>query len=169
MNLNRIVIFPAFALAILATAACSETKVTTSIEIDRSPEQVWAAFNDVSRMDQWVTGFRSAELIEGERGAVGSKSRLVFEEDGNTFELIETVTALEPRKSLGLSVYHESMTTQLDYAFAPTDQGFTLVTISNRTRGNNLFWSVMLGLMQSTIKERHDEDLAAFKKMVEAE
>lgn len=151
---------------LLAFAACGPAEVTTSVTVNRPVSTVWNEFNDSTKLKLWLTGLQSIERIEGEDGQVGGKYRMLFQEDGNTFELIETVTEFQPEQALGFSVYHESMTTDLRFTFTPVDDG-TRIDLSNTTAGNGVFWSLMVGLMGSKIKERHDQEFAAFKKMVE--
>ena len=46
------------------------------VSVDKPIEEAWALTMDVSKYDQWLEGFKSLELIEGERNVVGSKYKV---------------------------------------------------------------------------------------------
>ena len=67
-------------------------KYEVEIKIDRSREEVVSVFQDPDQIKAWQPSFRSLEVIEGEPGATGSKTRLVYERRGKETEMIETIT-----------------------------------------------------------------------------
>lgn len=67
-------------------------KYTTEIEIDLPREAVLSKFDDPGNLKHWLRGLTSYELLEGEAGHVGAKSRYVFLTGKRRFEIVETVT-----------------------------------------------------------------------------
>ena len=85
--LGLIVIF--FAIGLL----CPTIEYGTEITVDKPIKEAWAVSQDDSKYDQWLEGFKSIELIEGEEYEVGSKYKVVVNpgEGQPDFEMIETI------------------------------------------------------------------------------
>lgn len=66
-----------------------------SIDINASPEVVWATLIDVERWPEWTASVRSVELLDGTL-VVGSRVRI---QQPKFPELVWTVTELEPGAS----------------------------------------------------------------------
>ena len=47
------------------------------ITTNKSIQEAWAVTQDESKYPQWLDGFKSIELISGEKGTVGSKYRVI--------------------------------------------------------------------------------------------
>ena len=75
---------------------------------------------DESRMGEWLEGYKSMELIEGEPLTVGSKHKLVFEEDGQEMTFTETVTAIEPLKEFSFDFDHDMMSSSIQMTLEST-------------------------------------------------
>ena len=71
-------------------------KYTVSLEIDRPRDEVARLFADVDARPKWQRGFESAEVLEGEAGQPGAKSKLVFRMGKRGMEMIETLGRREP-------------------------------------------------------------------------
>ncbi len=67
-------------------------KYQTEIIIDKPRDEVIALFDNVENMKKWMVGLKSFEAISGEPGQEGAKSHLVFEQNGRTIEMVETIT-----------------------------------------------------------------------------
>ncbi len=68
-----------------------EYTVEKTINLPR--EKTVALFDDPDNLPKWQPGLRSFDLISGERGQPGAKSRLVFDTGKRKMEMIETITA----------------------------------------------------------------------------
>ena len=66
-------------------------KYKVEVIIDRPREEMLVLFQDVTFMKKWQPGFQSLEVLEGEPGEVGSKSRLTYLSKGKPSEIIETI------------------------------------------------------------------------------
>jgi uncharacterized membrane protein len=71
-------------------------KYTCEIEIDLPREAVLAKFDDPGNLKDWMRGLTSFELLEGEQGHPGARSKFVFQMGKRRFEIIETVTRRNP-------------------------------------------------------------------------
>lgn len=67
-------------------------KYRTEIVIDLPRERVLELFDDPHNLVEWQPGLESFEHLSGEPGQPGARSRLVFDEDGRTIEMLETIT-----------------------------------------------------------------------------
>lgn len=65
---------------------------TCEITINLPRERVVELFDDPDNLKKWQPGLESFELISGEQGQPGAKSRLVFDEGKRKLEMIETIT-----------------------------------------------------------------------------
>ena len=67
------------------------------VSVNKSVEEAWAVSQDETKYAEWLAGFQSIELLEGEKGAVGSKYRVIVNpgEGQPEFEMIETVMSVE--------------------------------------------------------------------------
>jgi uncharacterized membrane protein len=70
-------------------------KYKIELEINLPIDDMLELFQDMDFMKKWQTGFVSLEVLEGEPGTVGSKSKLVYVNKGKTSEIIETIIKKE--------------------------------------------------------------------------
>jgi len=66
------------------------------ITVNKSIKEAWAVQQDASKFGQWLEGFKSIDLIEGEAGTLGSKYKVVVQPEGQPdFVMTETVTSVK--------------------------------------------------------------------------
>lgn len=134
------------------------------VVIDRPVEQVWAAFTDVSRLEQWMTDLDTIENVSGEHLEVGSQWRLVFDED----VLHETVTAVEPPNRYAFDMRTNVFEGDTDVSLAAVDGG-TELTSSTRVVGSNPLLHGMFVFMESSFHDRTQEQFERFAAIVEGD
>lgn len=66
-------------------------KYTCTINIDLSIDQVVKLWEDENHFCKWQDGFQTIETLEGQAGAVGSKSRIIYQQGKRKMELTETI------------------------------------------------------------------------------
>ncbi len=66
-------------------------KYTCTINIDLGIDQVVKLWEDENHFAKWQDGFQSNEILQGPAGAVGSKSRIIYQQEKRKMELIETI------------------------------------------------------------------------------
>ncbi|MAU09913.1 MAG: hypothetical protein CL607_08850 [Anaerolineaceae bacterium] len=67
-------------------------RYTCEIIIDQPRDQVAALFEDPENTQAWQPTLKSFEPVSGEPGALGSKSRLVYDMNGREMVMTETIT-----------------------------------------------------------------------------
>ena len=67
-------------------------RYTEEIEIALPRDEVVRLFTDMASMPKWQKGLQSVELLSGEQGQVGARSRFVFLTGRRRMEMIETIT-----------------------------------------------------------------------------
>lgn len=66
--------------------------------IPASAEEIWVVVADVSRLPEWYSRARRAELLEGQ--GIGRRQRLIGEWRGQESEIDQVVTIFEPERRL---------------------------------------------------------------------
>ena len=66
-------------------------KYEVEMTIDLPRDRVIELFDNPDNLPKWQEGLQSFELISGEAGQPGAKSRLVYLEGGRRIEMIETI------------------------------------------------------------------------------
>lgn len=75
-------------------------KYVTEIIIDKPRDLVVSQMRDKEASFKWMEGLKSFDLIEGEMEQVNSKYKMVFENNGKTQSMIETITHFDPPKKI---------------------------------------------------------------------
>ena len=57
-------------------------KYSSELDIELPRQRVIELFDDPENLPKWQPGLRSFELVDGEEGQPGAKSRLVYDMDG---------------------------------------------------------------------------------------
>lgn len=141
------------------------------VTVNKPLEEAWAVSQDVSKLDQWIRGFKSMELIEGDEGAVGSKYRIVVSpgEGQPDFVMVETIVSVKEQDHISLSFDSEMMVFEQTMSFADTDEGVTIKTESV-VKGKTLPLRSMFALMEMTSGQfckQEVKNLEALKTVIE--
>ena len=142
-------------------------KTRHEILIDAPRAVVWAAFDDVDGRRRWQPTLRSVTQKSGKPGEVGSVAERVYDEEGETVVMTETVTdRREPDFLAGVYATRWGKTVVVNHF---EDLG------DDRTRwivyANHFFEGVMklLGVFTGKrLGRRAERDLERFKLMVES-
>ena len=70
-------------------------RYSVSNVVNKSLDEVVAKYEDPNGMFEWMEGLKKVELLSGEQGEVGAKTKLVFEHKGKEMELEETILEKE--------------------------------------------------------------------------
>ena len=136
--------------------------------IDASLETVWAAFYDSSNNGRWQQNFESYTHTSGDPGRPGAISELVFNENGKTMVVNETIT--ECREPVFLSAIYESKfaSTIIVNHFESIEESQTRWTSwCNFTFKG--FMKIMALFIAGTIRKRTEDDMHRFKLLVETD
>jgi uncharacterized membrane protein len=105
-------------------------------------------FNNTDNMPKWMDNFKSIENISGEKNQVGSKWKLVYDENGKDLVMTETVTAFEQDKLFAFIMEDEYFKMEIEIRFEEND-GKTIITQIDKGEGKNLPARSMVAIMGS--------------------
>lgn len=142
------------------------------ITVDKPVQEAWAVHQDETKFDQWLTGFKSIDLISGEEGAVGSKYKVVVDpgEGQPDFEMIETLTAKEEFDHISMDFDSEMMFFEQTTSFLETD-GKTTIKTDSKVSGKGMIMRSMFALMEmlgGSFQTQEEKNIDALKKVIEA-
>lgn len=137
------------------------------IEVDKPLAEVHAAFNNPDNLPRWLTGLERTELLSGEAGKVGAKTRQVYLERGRTVELVETITAVDPGRSMDGVIEGPGMEATLHVEFEDRGES-TVVRFRSGFKAKSLMMWFMLPFFKGGIRKRQQGDLERFGEMMEA-
>ena len=141
---------------------------SVSVEVDKPIEEAWDIYMDESRMGEWLTGYKSMELFEGEPLTVGSKHRVLFEDRGREVVLIETITAIDPPREFAFDLDHEIMNSSTRITLERISPDRTRLVSDTETRSSKLLWKIIIPFMTPQMRKRHRGDLEKLKAMIES-
>jgi uncharacterized membrane protein len=151
-----------FAPAVLKSELSHESRVT----INKPPNEVWKKFTNSDNMGKWIQGFKSIELVSGEQDTVGSKYKITVEDDGQTFEAIETVKEFVENEKFAFRLEGDMLTDDIIVTFA--NKGLTTEMVQSETIvAKGILWKALFYWMQSTMSARSQSNLNNFKRFVE--
>lgn len=147
-------------------------KFTCSVDIDLPRDRVIELFDNEENLNKWQDGFVSFEHLEGEKGKVGAKSKMVYKmgKKGKTFDLIETIL---------VSNFPEEFTGRYEHIhMSNTMQNKFTVLSENKTRWEanidyiemkSFMLKVMAFIMPGMFKKQTQKWLNQFKTFAENE
>lgn len=124
-----------------------------TVTVNAPVSTTFAVFNDTANMRKWMDNFKRIENISGNQNQVGSKWKLVYDENGRDLVMTETVTAFEQDKLFAFDMEDEYYKMHIEIRFEEKD-GKTIITQVDKGEGKNIparsFVAIMgsLGLMQ---------------------
>ncbi len=137
------------------------------VTVNRPPAVAWKVFNDETRMGEWLIGFQSMDLIAGEKGAVGSRYRMVFIDEGETIEMEEEMLTVVPEKEFSFVLRNDFIEAEVMIRLEAADAG-TLITSDNKVTGVGLI-APLMPLLVGSMQERQIEQYQLLKGIIEAE
>ena len=142
-------------------------KFTLELPINKSRAEVWKAFDNPQNMNKWQRSLISFETISGTQGQPGAVSKLMFEEHGRQFELIERVTDRdEPNRLDG--VYENNFADNIvRNRFIEKRQDQTLWVVETEFKFKTLVMRILGPIMKKNYVARTQKDMERFKEMVE--
>lgn len=157
-----------FALFVLYGIMNPSLNHTFEIEINKSVSKVWSEMDDEANLKKWITGFKSIELIQGERNEVGSKYKMVFDENGKDLIMTQTIKEYIPNKTFAFELGDDfaQFTEKINYI--PTDSVKTKLVIEQRGGGKNWFAKSMMAFMRSSIIEQQTAQYQKLKQLIES-
>lgn len=152
-------------VGILTDSVTTEYKMNVAKPL----EVTYGVFMEDTLLDDWLSGFKSAELVSpGDANGVGSKYKMVFEEGGQLYEFEETITAIESNKLFAFELDSKFFTSQTEIKFEDLEGKWTTVTATTVTKGKGFVFKSMLPFMTASMEQREKEDYDKLKAIIES-
>ena len=141
------------------------------ITVDKPVKEAWAVTKDVSKYDQWLEGFKSIELIEGEQDKPGSKYKVVVDpgEGQAAFEMIQTLVAIKEFEQAQMHFDSEFMEMDQTYTHSESD-GKTTITTEATVRPKGLMLRSLFAIMETftgSFSAQEKKNIEALKRVIE--
>ncbi len=143
-----------------------------TITVDKPVTEAWAVHQDATKYHQWLKGFQSIELIEGEQNTVGSKYKVVVipQEGADEFVMIETIKSIQPNDHVTL--HFDSDLMEFDQTTTFTTKGKqTMITTDSKTRASTFISRCifsMAELFTGMFKAQEVENIENLKSVIES-
>jgi len=142
------------------------------ITVDKSIKESWAVQQDPTKLKDWILGFKSIDLIEGDAGTVGSKYKVVVDpgEGQEDFEMIETITSIKDFDHIALNFDSDMMVFDQKTSMSESN-GKTTIKTESEVKGKGFIMKSMFAMMEmfgGSFKKQEVENIEALKKVIEA-
>jgi len=151
-----------FAVGIFKPSVSYSNEVT----VDKSLKESWAVFQDESKLQDWLTGFKSTEVIEGERNTVGAKSKVIMMEGEKEMEMIETITVMKKEEQMGMDFEMEGIFQDYDMHFSEKD-GKTIIRTTTEAKGEGMIMRSIMPFIKGTMTKQDLLFLTNLKNLIE--
>jgi hypothetical protein len=169
MRIFRYISFALLALLIVFFSIglfTPEVSYTNRISIQASPEKSFTLFCDTSLMKEWMPGFTSVELKKGDGKSKGSEWRLVLTQDGQEFEMKETILEYRQGSNYHFLLENAVLRNTISMQFNKQN-GNTDLVVNNNVEGNNIMWRSLFFFYKNRLSEQSMEMYDDLKTMIE--
>ncbi|MBT8191107.1 MAG: SRPBCC family protein [Bacteroidia bacterium] len=141
------------------------------ITVNKSAKEAWAVSKDESKYDQWLEGFKSIELIEGEQDQLGSKYKVIVNpgEGQADFEMIQTLVDYKDYEYVVLHFDSEFMDFEQKISHTESD-GITTIKSDSNVKAKGLVMKSMFAIMEmfgGAFTKQETKNFNALKKLIE--
>ncbi|MBT8277737.1 MAG: SRPBCC family protein [Bacteroidia bacterium] len=139
-------------------------KFEHALKISQHRDKVASYFADPSLLHHFQDGFISKELLEGDKGKTGAKSKMIYKR----LELIETILENNLPDSFYALYEHKYTVNTMLVKFQEQDHGSTLYIMEiEYTQFNGFFMKLMAKLMPGMFKKQVLKWMHQFKDYCE--
>ncbi len=139
---------------------------TTTTEIEKPIDQVYALLSDETKVNLWIKGLVKLETINGIPGQVGFQGKYTFYENNRTVIFYEEITAVEPGRSFSAQMDSDGLTME-GHTLLEDLGGSTRLGVQQKVKGKSLFMKLMLPFLKGMMRKRQEEDFIRFKQLAE--
>jgi uncharacterized membrane protein len=136
------------------------------IDIDLPRERVIALFDDPDNLRKWQEDLISFEHIEGMKGEVGAKSRLVYRMGKKTVPMVETITDKQLPDHYALSLCAGKVSNHVLNRFQPLDEKRTRIIHRCDFHCSGVM-AFIARMVPGAFRRRSEKMLTAFKAFAE--
>ena len=121
-------------------------KISHSIEIERSPEEVFTWIKDPERAKEWMTSVSEGEMLTGDPNTVGSTFREVVRDENGETEMHGVVTGFEENQMISFHLSGEYNTVDVEFHVKKVNERTRVTQNADiRWRGFMKVMSIFLG------------------------
>lgn len=144
-------------------------KYKCSVEIQKPIQEVIKLWGEEENFNKWQDGFVSIELLEGEKGAIDSKSRILLAQGKRKMELIETIIENNLPEGKTALYEHIHMSNTQKSSFQELEENKTLYSSEvEYIKFNGFMPKVMAKLFPSLFKKQSEKWMKQFKEFAES-
>lgn len=140
---------------------------TNEVNINATPAEVWAVFTDESRTAEWMAGFKGFDHVRGNPLEVGSQWRLRLVQNGEEFEVLETVTEVTPEETFAFTLDADVMVASVKVELRPAGQSTQFVATS-QVEGKTAAWKSLLWMAKENMQQQGQNNYLALKAIIES-
>ncbi len=143
-------------------------KMKFETEIRAGRELVWALFDNPDKLARWQPTLQSVTHVAGDAGRPGAVSEIIYNENGKTVRLIETVTERRKPHFMAGTYDNDRATSLIVNHFEEIDDNTTrLISYSNMNFKGIM--KILSLFVARSIRARFEADLSRFKLLAETE
>ncbi|WP_428740568.1 SRPBCC family protein [Tenacibaculum sp.] len=144
-----------------------EVVYTNEVQINKPVNEVFADFQNVDLMKQWMPEVKSIETLEEKTNKVGSTYRVVVDNQGRMVTMTEEILAFEENKRITFHFDAESISKIDDYVFF-SEGNTTKIIQTTTSTSESYIMSCLLPYFKSKPRRISQQYLDQFKKASEA-
>lgn len=139
-----------------------------SVDVLRSPEQVFTVINDFARTPSWLERCTGLEKLSPGPNAVGTKLRYAYREGSHTGVMEGEITARVPDERLTCHYRDKLLAVTVDFRMTPTATG-TRLTHAIEIVPQTLIARLMSPLIKRHLPAQTTATMERLKSLIEAE
>jgi len=143
-------------------------KYSVDIKINATREKTTSLFDDYGKRKEWMDGLESSELLNGQQGEPGAKTRLKFKMGKRKIEMVETVISRNFPDDFTVVYEAKGVYNIVINRFEKIDENTTRYVNDQEFRFKG-FMKIMALLMPGAFKKQSKKYLNDFKNFVENE
>lgn len=173
MKLLKYVLYAILALIVLYLLLGfikPEVGYGAEIVVDKPVEEAWAVSQDETKYPEWLEGFKSMELLSGDKFQEGSTYKIIVNPgDGQQdFEMIETLKSIKENESIEMEFDADGMNFYQTMSFNEAD-GKTTIKTDSKVLGKGMMMRSMFAMMEmfgGGFTKQEVKNMEALKKLI---
>jgi hypothetical protein len=143
-----------------------DVKYETELIIDLPRARVIELFDRFEHLHEWHPGLQGYEHLDGEPGQPGSRTKLIYDEEGRTVEMIETIVERDLPDSLTATYEAGTMYNRVVHRFSEAGPDRTRWQTENAFRFKGLL-AVLGFFMRGAFLRQTLQEMNRFKEFAE--
>lgn len=142
-------------------------KFSCDVDISLDRNKVVELFDNPDNLRYWQDGFVSFENISGNKGEVGAKSKMIYDQNGRKMELLETLEVSNLPEELTGFYEHPMMDNTMQNLFSINKDGTTKWTANIHYTRMKGFMKIIAWIRPSMFKNQVQKWMDQFKVFAE--